>query len=105
MGGADGTGAQTGQLAVFALTEPVDEGDACCRSEDVIGQDARLCAEGMAGGEQEEEALVSGIGGEEQAAAAGLEQGRSGRRGVQGVGRGLAQGAGEHDGTGGIQDE
>ncbi len=51
MGGAQGTGAQTGQVGVFTLTEPVDEGDACFRSQDVIGEDGGLCAEGMAGGE------------------------------------------------------
>jgi len=65
---------------VIPLTEAVDEGDACLGREDVIGQDARLRAEGMAGGEQEVVALVSGVGREEQATAAGLEQGRSGRR-------------------------
>jgi hypothetical protein len=51
MGGAQGTGAQTCQVGVITITEPVDEGDACCRSEDVIGEDARLRAEGMPGGE------------------------------------------------------
>jgi len=75
---------------VIALTEPVDEGDTCCRSEDVIGENARLRAEGMAGGEQEVAALVSGVGGEEQAAASGLEQGRSWAGCVQGVGGWLA---------------
>jgi len=86
MGGAQGSGAQTGQLGVITLTEPVDEGDVCCRSEDVIGENARLQAEGMAGGEQEVVALVRGIGGEEQATAAGLHQGRSWAGCVQGVG-------------------
>jgi hypothetical protein len=47
-------------------------------------------------------ALVSGVGGEEQAAAGGLEQGSSWRRRVQGVSRGLAQGAGEQDGAVGL---
>ncbi len=65
---------------MFTLTEPVDEGDACLGSEDVIGENGGLCTEGMAGGEQEVVALVSGVGREEQATAAGLEQGRSGRR-------------------------
>jgi hypothetical protein len=87
---------------VIPLTEPVDEGDACLGREDVIGQDARLRAEGMAGGEQEEVALVRGVGGEEQATAAGLEQGSSWRRGVQGVGGWFAQGAGEQDGAVGL---
>jgi len=80
----------------------MDEGDACLGSEDVIGQDGRLRAEGMAGGEQEVVALVSGIGGEEQATAAGLHQGRSWAGWVQGVGGWLAQGAGEQDGTVGL---
>jgi len=75
---------------VIALTEAVNEGDACCGSEDVIGQDGGLRAEGMAGGEQEVVALVSGIGGEEQATAGGLEQWRGWRRCVQGVGRWFA---------------
>ncbi len=77
MGGAQGTGAQTCQLAVIAFPEAVDEGDTCLGSQDIIGEDARLRAEGMAGGEQEEVALVSRVGGEEQATAAGLHQGRS----------------------------
>jgi len=102
MGGADGSGAQTGQLAVFALTEPVDEGDACCRSQDVIGQDGGLRAEGMASCEQEVVALVSGVGREEQATAAGLHQGRRWAGRVQGVGGWLAQGASEQDGTVGL---
>jgi hypothetical protein len=80
MGGAQGTGAQTGQVGVIPLTEPMEEGDACLGSEDVIDEDGGLCAEGMAGGEQEVVALVRGIGGEEQATAAGLEQGSSWRR-------------------------
>ena len=42
VGRADGTGAQASQLGVIAFTEPVDEGDACFGSQDVIGEDARL---------------------------------------------------------------
>jgi len=68
----------------------MDDGDPCFGREDVIGEDGGLCAEGMAGGEQEVVALVSGIGGEEQTNAGGLEQGRSWAGCVQGVGRGLA---------------
>src|SRR5436853_3997324 len=53
----------------------------------------------MFGGQQQLAAVVGGVGSQQQAAASGLEQGRSGTRGVQGVGRGLAQGAGQQDGT------
>ena len=53
MQGAHGTGAQTGQMGVVPLTEPMEEGDACFRSQDVIGENGGLRAEGMAGGRQE----------------------------------------------------
>jgi len=87
---------------VIPLPQPLDEGNACLRSQNVIGEDARLRAEGMAGGEQEVVTLVSRVGGEEQATAAGFEQRRRWRRRVQGVGGHLLQGAGEQDGAVGL---
>ena len=102
MQGAQGTIAQTCQLGVITLTEPVDAGDACLGRVDVIGENAGLCAEGMPGGEQEVVALVTGIGREQQATAGSLQQGRRWAGCVQGIGRGLAQAAGEQDGTVGL---
>ncbi len=92
IGRADGTGTQARELVVVALAQPVDGGHAGFRGEKVIRQDAWLRAEGMFGGEQE-------------ATAGGLLQGRSGTRRVQGVGRCLAQGAGQQDGTVGLAGE
>src|SRR5437868_10183968 len=100
VGRADGTGTQARELVVVALAQPVDGGDACFRGEKIIGQDAWLRAEGMFGGEQELATVAGGVGSEQEATAGGLLQGRSGTRRVQGVGRGLAQGAGQQDGTG-----
>jgi hypothetical protein len=59
----------------------------------------------MFGGEQELAAVAGWIGGEQQARASGLEQGRSGAGRVQGVGRRLAQGAGEQDSAVGLAGE
>ena len=53
IGRADGTGTQARELVMVTLAQPVDSGDACFRGEKVVGQDARLGAEGMFGGEQE----------------------------------------------------
>src|SRR5438128_8492352 len=89
-------------MGVITLTEPVDAGDSSLGREDVRGENARLCAEGMLGGEQEVVALVTGVGREEQATAGGLEQGRRWAGCVQGISRGLAQAAGEQDGAGGL---
>ena len=105
MWGTQGTIAQTCQVGVITLTEPVDGGDSSLGREDVIGQNARLCAEGMPGGEQEVVALVTWIGCEQQATAGGLEQGRRWAGCVQGIGGWFAQGAGEQDGAGGLVGE
>src|SRR2546421_9406877 len=59
----------------------------------------------MFGGEQELAAVVGWVGSEQQATASSLQQGRSGTRRVQGVGRGLAQGAGKQNGTVGLAGE
>ena len=59
----------------------------------------------MPGGEQEVAALVSRVGSEQQATAGSLEQGGIWAGCVQGVGRGLAQGAGEQDGAVGLVGE
>ncbi len=59
----------------------------------------------MFGGEQELATVAGGVGGEQQATASGLQHGRSGTRRVQGVSRGLAQGAGQQDGAGGLVSE
>ncbi len=90
---------------MVALAQPVDGGDAGFRGENVISQDARLRAEGMFGGEQELATVVGWVDCEQQATASGLEQGRSGARRVQGVSRGLAQGAGKQDGAVGLAGE
>ncbi len=105
MWAAQGTIAQTCQVGVLTLIEPVDAGDSSLGREDVRGENARLCAEGMPGGEQEVVALVTGVGREEQATAGSLQQGRRWAGCVQGIGRGLAQAAGEQDGAGGLVGE
>src|SRR6266566_9477833 len=53
MRGVDGTSAQACELEVVTFTQPVDGRNACFRGQEVIGQDARLCAEGMLRCEQE----------------------------------------------------
>jgi len=105
VGRADGTGAQARELVVVTLAQPVDGGDAGFRGENVISQHARLRAEGMFGGDEELAAVVRGVGSQQQARASGLQQRRSWTRRVQGVGRGLAQGAGQQDGTVGLASE
>jgi hypothetical protein len=49
MWGAQGTIAQTCQVGVITLTEPVDGGDIYFGREDVIGENGRLCTERMPG--------------------------------------------------------
>ncbi len=75
IGRADGTGTQTRELVVVALAQPVDGRGAGFRGKKIIGQDARLRAEGMFGGEQQLAAVAGGIGSQQQARACGLEQG------------------------------
>src|SRR5437868_2889720 len=75
VGRADGTGTQARELVVVTLAQPVDSGRACFRGENIIGQGARLRAEGMFGGEQELVAVAGWIGSQQQARASGLEQG------------------------------
>ncbi len=77
IGRADGTGTQARELVVVTLAQPVDSGDACFRGEKVVGQDARLRAEGMFGGEQQLAAVAGWVGSEQEARASSLQHGRS----------------------------
>jgi hypothetical protein len=76
VGRGEWAGAETGQVGVGVLTEVVEGGDAVGGKVGVVGEDGGRRAEEMVGGEQEGVVRVIGSGGEEDAAADGLEQGR-----------------------------
>ena len=103
--GEDRASTQTCQVGAIVFTEKVQGRDAFGGEAGVVGENGRLGAEEMVGGEQEAAALVIGSGGEQEAAADGLEQGRRWGRRVQGVGGGCAQGAEEEDGAVGLVGE
>ena len=75
VGRADGTGTQARELVMVTFAQPVDGGDAGFRGMNVVGQGARLRAEGMFGRQQELVAVAGWVRSEQQARACGLEQG------------------------------
>ena len=75
IGRADGTGTQARELVMVAFAQPVDGGHAGFRGRNVVGQGARLGAEGMFGRQQELAAVAGWVRSEQQARASGLEQG------------------------------
>ncbi len=69
-----------------AFAKPVDGGDVLVLGDELVGEGARLRAEGVFGGDEQVCVLVVGVGDDEQTAAGGEE--------VQGAGVTRAQGVG-----------
>jgi hypothetical protein len=99
LGGVDGTSREARQLSGVAFAQPVQGEDALVVDGEVVGKDRWRWAEGVFGGEQEIFLFIGGVGGQEETAAGSGQDGRSGTVGTQRVGRGLRQGAGEHEGA------
>ena len=103
--GVSGSGAQTLQGGAVTFAKQMEGGDAGVGELEVVGKDAGRCAKGVFGSKQEVLVVVGGVRSEQEATAGGVKQRRGGRRGVQGVGRCLAERASEENGAVGLVGE